>query len=154
MSTLQRDDVTVRLLADGTVGKLARWLRLLGYDCRYLEEGRDAVAHQARAEDRVLLTRDRELARRQGLRTVLIASDVLSEQIAQVTEAVGSPPETAPTRCTVCNVPLQEISVEEARADVPTHVIKTHETFHRCPKCGRIYWQGTHWEGIERETGP
>ncbi len=152
MESVHGEDTVVRLLADGTLGKLARWLRLLRYDCRYLEGNREMVAHRARAEGRVLLTRDRELARRPGLRTVLIATDGLSEQIAQVAKVVGSPPEAAPSRCMECNEPLREVSPEEARGHIPAYVAKTHKTFHRCPKCGKIYWRGTHWQGIERKV--
>lgn len=139
------------MLADAMLGKLARWLRVLGYDAVYMQGEDPALAHRARAEDRILLTRDRELSRRRGLSAVLISSQSLPEQIAQVVTRVGPIPEGAPARCMTCNAPLERISVETARASVPPYVAKTQKLFHRCPECGRIYWRGTHWEGIERQ---
>ncbi len=138
-----------RLLADAMLGKLARWLRVLGYDTRYLQ-GDDAwIAHEARADDRVLLTRDRELARRRGLKVILVQSQSLHKQLAQVVASVGAPPEGTTSRCMACNVSLRRLSVEEARPDVPRYVAQTQRYFCSCPKCGKIYWRGTHWEGIE-----
>lgn len=139
-----------RVLADAMLGKLARWLRVLGYDARYLQ-GEDAyIASQARAEGRVLLTRDHELSRRRGLDTILIASQSLPEQIAQVVAVLGLPSDAAAPRCMACNAPLYRITVEEARPHVPRYTAKTHDVFHRCPKCGKIYWRGTHWADMER----
>jgi uncharacterized protein len=138
-----------RLLADAMLGKLARWLRLLGFDTRYVEGDHPVVAHLARAGGRVLLTMDRRLAARRGLKTVLITSQSLEYQITQVIEAVGAPPSGASLRCMVCNVTLLGISREEARGRVPPYVGRTHEVFNCCPKCGRIYWKGSHWRDIE-----
>jgi uncharacterized protein with PIN domain len=139
---------TPRFLADAMLGKLARWLRVLGYDTAYVQGDDAYVAQRARAEDRVLLTRDHELTRRKGLCTLLITSQKLEVQMAQVIDTFGLPEKGTP-RCMVCNAPLDIISVEEARAHVPIYVAETQTTFQRCAKCGKIYWQGTHWQGIE-----
>lgn len=135
------------LLADAMLGKLARWLRALGYDTLYLQAPDAEIAHRARTESRVLLTRDRQLARRRGLCTVLITSQDLMQQVSEVLAAVGSPPIGSP-RCMVCNGTLEHISCDEAAQQVPVYVAKTQEVFRRCVGCGRIYWQGTHWDGI------
>lgn len=137
-----------RLLADAMLGKLARWLRVLGYDTRYVQGDDTTVAHHARAEGRILLTRDRELIQRRGLRTLLIISQHLEAQIAQVIDEIGPPLDATP-RCMRCNVRLTSISVEQARPHVPPYVAETQSTFHQCSKCGKIYWQGTHWQGIK-----
>jgi hypothetical protein len=138
------------LLADAMLGKLARWLRLLGYDTLYLQGDDALLAHRARVEERILLTRDHALARRRGLRAIIIASETLAAQLAQVVAEVEPPPEASP-RCMACNAPLTQISVEEARLYVPPYVAATQREFHRCPNCGKIYWKGTHWEGIRRQ---
>lgn len=144
---------THRLLADAMLGKLARWLRFLGYDTVYMQGEDTAIAHRARADGRVLLTRDHQLANRKGLRTVLVEAQTLEEQLAQVVAEVGAvPPEVGP-RCMHCNVPLASISKEAVRDRVPAYVVKTHDTFQHCPECGRIYWKGTHWQGIIDRTG-
>jgi len=142
------------LLADAMLGKLARWLRLLGYDVRYMQDDDAAIAHAARAERRILLTRDRQLSERRGLRTVLVQSGRLTDQLAQVVEAVGRLPAGTPQRCMACNVVLVAIPVEAARSGVPAYVVETvgsssDHPFHQCPECGKIYWKGTHWQGIE-----
>ena len=142
------------LLADAMLGKLARWLRLLGYDVRYMQDDDAAIAHAARADGRILLTRDHQLAERRGLHTVLVQSGCLTDQLAQVVEAVGRLPAGTPRRCMACNAVLVAITVETARPGVPPYVAETvgsssDRPFHQCPECGKIYWKGTHWQGIE-----
>jgi len=135
------------LLADAMLGKLARWLRALGYDTLYLQVDDAEIAHRARVESRVVLTQDRQLARRRGLRTVLIMSQDLAQQVEEVIAAVGKPPVDC-ARCMVCNGALERISHDDAAKQVPVYVAATQEVFRRCIECGRIYWQGTHWDGI------
>lgn len=137
-----------RFIADAMLGKLARWLRLLGYDTLYSQEEDAAIAHHARAEDRILLTRDRGLAARRGLRVILITATSLETQLAQVHASVGIPPQ-AP-RCMGCNVPLEPIAATTARPHVPPYIAQTQDEFHQCPKCGKIVWPGTHWAAIEQ----
>ena len=142
----------VRLLVDGMLGRLAKWLRLLGYDTAYDNAATDhELAHRARAEGRVLLTRDRELANRRGLRTLLIQSQVLEEQIQEVQDSLGPPPHPALSRCAVCNSALEPISPAEVADRVPPYVLRTHTEFRHCPGCGRVYWSGSHVQAM-RET--
>jgi uncharacterized protein with PIN domain len=139
------DDESVRLLADGMLGKLAKWLRLLGYDTAYDNVASDAeLARRARAEGRVLLTRDRELSRRHGLRTLLIESEVLEEQVREVQEHLSPPPQPPLSRCAVCNSVLDTVSPAQIADCVPPYVLRTHSEFRRCPGCGRVYWAGSH----------
>ena len=140
------------LLADAMLGKLARWLRVLGYDTHYLQADDAEIANLARVESRVLLTRDRGLAHRRGLNVVLIASQTLSEQVEEVVAAVGPPPAESP-RCMVCNGVLAPIAHCEAAAQVPAYVAQTQEEFRRCAECGKVYWRGTHWEAIRDRIG-
>jgi len=136
---------SLRLLADGMLGRLAKWLRLLGYDTAYDNAATDPeLAHQARAENRVLLTRDRELSARRGLRTLLIESEVLEEQVHEVQNALGPPPHPSLSRCAVCNAALEPVSPEEVADRVPPYVRRNQSDFQRCPGCGRVYWPGTH----------
>jgi uncharacterized protein with PIN domain len=132
------------------LGTLAKWLRILGYDAIY-DPGLDdyQLMRLARAGDRVLLTRDRELARRRGMQTLLIRSQVLDEQIQQVLSELDL--ELAPSfsRCPVCNEKLVPLDRQEARSRVPPYVAKTQEQFRLCPGCERVYWPGSHWEQME-----
>ena len=145
-------DLNLRLLADGMLGRLAKWLRLLGYDTAYDNTAADTeLARRARSERRVLLTRDRELAGRRGLRTLLIESEILEEQVREVRKALGSPSDPALSRCPLCNEPLQPISKGEVVDRVPPYVHRTQSEFRGCPRCGRIYWPGTHYDAIRAQ---
>lgn len=135
----------LRLLADGMLGSLAKWLRLLGYDTAYDNAATDPeLARRARAEGRVLITRDGELSARRGLRTLLIQSEVLEEQVQEVQQALGPPSDPSLSRCAVCNAALEPASPAEVADRVPPYVLRTQSAFRRCPGCGRIYWPGTH----------
>jgi len=142
------------LLLDGMLGRLAKWLRLLGYDAAYDNQADDLeLARRARAEGRVLLTRDRELAGRRGLRTLLVRSDVLEEQVEQTVEELGPPSQTALSRCSLCNEPLQATTPEEVAGRVPPYVLRTQPRFRICPSCGRVYWAGTHLDHMRDYLG-
>jgi len=132
------------------LGTLAKWLRILGYDTLFDASLNDhQVVRLARAENRVLLTRDRELARRRGLRVLLVASESLDDQVRQVLADLNLVPDHAFSRCPVCNQPLEAIDRETAQARVPAYVAKTHDSFSRCPVCQRVYWRGTHWQQMD-----
>ena len=136
----------MKFLADNMLGRLATWLRLLGYDTAYRPEADDSeLARVARAEDRVLLTRDVELTRRRGLRHLLIESENVDEQLQQVFRALDLTARQAFSRCAECNVPLDPASKETIQSQVPPYVFQTQDHFLRCPRCQRVYWRGTHW---------
>lgn len=143
----------MKLLADSMLGSLGRWLRLLGYDTAMAGSEPDwQIVRQARAEGRVLLTRDRELARRPGLRALLVAHGDLDAQLAQTAHDLGLPQPQPGTRCLHCNAALQPASRDDVAADIPPYVLQTQESFRRCPECRRVYWRGTHWLKIEERT--
>jgi uncharacterized protein with PIN domain len=145
-------DASPRLLVDGMLGRLAKWLRLLGYDAAYDNSASDLeLARRTRAEGRVLLTRDRELSTRRGLRTLLIQSEKLEEQVQEVQDAFASSSPAPLSRCAVCNTELEVVSAADAAPHVPPYVLKTQSEFRRCPGCGRIYWPGTHVQEIRRQ---
>jgi len=144
------DPLSPRLLADGMLGRLARWLRILGYDTAYDPQlGDNELVRRARAEGRWLLTGDHELAGRPGMQTLLIESEDLMAQLAQVRSRLG-PAKGGPfSRCPVCNAPLVEVSPQEVRGRVPPFVLRTHSRFRCCPSCDRIYWPGSHWRRMK-----
>jgi uncharacterized protein with PIN domain len=139
----------MKFLADTMLGRLATWLRLLGYDTRYEHTASDAhLAHIARAENRILLTRDVELTRRRGIHAALIESEQVEEQVRQVFRAFNLTARQAFSRCAECNCLLEEVSPEAVRGVVPPYVFHTQTRFRRCPQCARVYWRGTHWARI------
>ena len=140
-----------RFLADEMLGTLARWLRMMGYDTEYgrgLLDGE--LLELASVEDRVLLTRDRQLAERAGSRALLIISVVLDEQLEQVVSAFGLRADRPMTRCTVCNAGLEAAGADAVAGKVPERVLELRHEFFVCPRCGKIYWRGTHWDRIEK----
>ncbi len=142
----------MKLLLDGMLGRLAKWLRILGYDAAYFPDLDDnQLVRLARAEGRILLTCDRELTRRRGLTSLLVESDELEEQIQQVISELHLETEQPFSRCPICNTPLQEVEKPSVKEHVPSYVFRTQEHFSLCPKCDRIYWQGTHWAKMREE---
>ncbi len=139
------------------LGKLARWLRALGYDTEFDPELDDPqLALKALREDRILLTRDTGLVRRRMVRRwVLIGSGELAAQLRQVIREVGLPrPDVRLCRCMVCNGDIVRVAKRDAVMHVPPFVAKTQERFFRCTRCGRHYWAGTHVERMrERLEG-
>jgi uncharacterized protein with PIN domain len=136
----------MRFLADAMVGRLAKWLRALGYDTLYHRDGDDeALLATAAAEGRVLLTRDTRLPRASlPAGSLLIRSDRVEDQIREVLQAYDLRPAAPGTRCLRCNTPLAPLPREAAAGRVPDFVLTRHATFRTCPACRRVYWPGTH----------
>lgn len=134
------------------VGRLAKWLRILGFDSAYQkkDDKRELVLRSLR-EDRVVVSRNASLARYTGIRFIHIKSDLLEDQLKQLKEEIGLPvnEEDMFTRCVICNETLIEIKKKEAEDKVPEFVYKTNESFMKCPACNKIYWQGTHWGNVK-----
>jgi len=137
-------------LADAMLGALARWLRALGYDTVYDAGLSDhALVRLARAEGRVLLTRDRELTRRRNLRFLFIVSQDWPAQLRQVRRELPLPAPAPFTRCLTCNAPLEPLTPGEAWGLVPPYVFVTRAPFRLCPTCNQVFWRGSHWERME-----
>jgi uncharacterized protein len=144
--------VKPRFLADCNVGRLARWLRALGYDASYHARIGDAeLVREAAAESRVLLTRDRDLTKRRVIQTgvvraILIRDDEVTKQLRQVFAELGLELKEALTRCIECNSELESRVPATVAERVPPYVRLTQSRYSECPDCGRIYWAGTHWQ--------
>lgn len=135
------------------LGRLARWLRALGYDTAYdpAVDDPDLVA-RAGAEGRVLLTRDRHLVEHlRPARPVLVRSEAPLAQLREVAEAcrLGPPPGLF-ARCTVCNGALRPATAAEVEARVPDRVRRRGGAVWRCDGCGRVYWDGSHTRRMRR----
>ncbi len=151
MSDARADGAPPRFLADAMLGRLARWLRMLGYDTVY-DPGEDQVLlERAWREGRLFLTRDTRLLRRRRLPPHLfIQSDQVTTQVRQVLSALGLPRTAGPTRrCLRCNGVLEPRRKDEVVGLVPEFVWSEHQAFWRCPDCARIYWPGTHRQRME-----
>lgn len=140
-----------RFLADAMLGRLAKWLRILGYDAEYFPGEDDDLLRHAQRDARILLTRDTQLLRRRGLPPHLfIQSDYVTEQLRQVVAALHLDPAARPARrCVRCNAILEPRHKAEVAGLVPEFVWSHHEAFWVCPQCQRIYWAGTHRQRME-----
>jgi len=130
------------------LASLARWLRAAGYDTALAPVSANdrAITEQCRAEERILITRDRHLAQHagRGVRVTLLGANDLDGQIGQLTAALGIDWTRTPfTRCLLDNTPLHEAGPDE-RARVPPRARDLPGPFRACPACGRLYWPGSH----------
>jgi len=136
-----------RFAADAMLGRLARWLRVLGYDTFYDIGIADPVlVRLAQEEERLLLTRDRHLLRelRPTWSLEVRQNDPL-QQLRDLVEALQlPPPESLFTRCLLCNAALQVVDRGEAQPLLPEGVRELPGPVRRCPICGRLYWDGSH----------
>jgi len=136
----------MKFIADVMLGKLAKRLRLLGFDVLYDPACEDnEVLHLALNQDRVILTRDTGLASRPLAHNhIMIVSDLVDEQLHQVLEAFSPRDDGSLTRCSVCNEPLSVLDRRDARDLVPDHVYATATGFWYCARCEKAYWKGSH----------
>jgi uncharacterized protein with PIN domain len=138
----------LKFAADRMLGRLARWLRVLGLDVIYGPHLTGyGLIRAARQEQRLILTRDRRLKQKQPPKFILIESDHYPEQLRQVIQECGLIVGAALfTRCLECNAVLQLQAKQSVEKTVPPYVFATQESFSWCPKCHRVYWPATHHE--------
>jgi uncharacterized protein len=144
----------MKFLVDRMLGKLAKALRLLGYDAIYYQgEDLTQLIHLAREQDRVILTRNTKLsARTPEDRVVRITQDPPDLQLLELHEKghiVFNEKESF-SRCRVCNVLLDGITRKEAEGKVPDFIFHNYQEFYRCSQCGRIYWPGSHQQNMQK----
>jgi len=136
----------MRLLCDEMLARFARWLRAAGHDTVLAEPGTsdDALLARAGAEDRLLVTKSRELAGRAGSRGVLIRGESADEEAMSLSAKVPADWRLAPfTRCVMDNAELRPARPEEL-ARLPERARGLPGPFNLCPACGRLYWPGSH----------
>ena len=134
-------------LADRMLGRLSKWLRIMGLDCAYIrEESFHNIVEQALREDRILLSRDTRIFTYGRIgRYLYIESNHLEYQLLQILAVYNIDPwSKAFCRCIVCNSLLKTTTFERAGARVPVHVKDTQATIASCPSCNRLYWGATH----------
>lgn len=141
-----------KFLLTRELGRLAKWLRILGYDTEYFNQDNISfLIIQALRDERIIITRNSHLPQSRGIRIVLIEAEKIKEQIRQVVNKLNIKPqeEIMFSRCIICNVELISVSKNEIKDRVPEYVFKTQEDYVSCPKCNRIYWQGSHWGNVK-----
>ena len=147
-----------KFIADSNVGKLARRLRMLGFDTLFIHPiADDLLVEIAALEGRIVLTRDTYIFHRRvvfngEVPAILITYDDVRDQVRQVLRELHlRPPFRVFSRCIECNALLEPLSREAARSRVPPYVYQTQSEYTICPRCGRIYWAGTHRQRMVEE---
>jgi uncharacterized protein with PIN domain len=144
----------VKFIADGMLGKLTRWLRMLGHDVEYSNKLNDAeLAVIARKEQRILLTKDLELYQRaiaKGIDAFYVEGLTEAERLAELARRfnIGLVIDLKNSRCPRCNTKLLSTPKEKVADKVEKNTFAYYDEFWECPKCGHIYWQGAHWGRI------
>ena len=149
----------LRFIVDHNVGKLAGWLRMLGYDSVFFNGPDDTdMVRQAATEGRIILTRDTGVIKRRiitsgRLKAVLLKSENPQDQMKHLLSVFDLRSEARPfTLCLECNRPLVSRTPEEVADRVPPYVYRTQTQYMECPGCHRIYWRGTHWKAMMKKV--
>jgi len=152
------EPIEPRFIVDLNVGRLAKRLRMMGYDAVFINGlDDDELIRIALRESRILLTKDHGIMRRRivssgKVKALLIPEGDIRKQLRQVIKAFNLESQSRPfSRCLECNEPLHMRAKENIRDLVPPYVFSTQDSYKQCPKCGRVYWRGTHWERMHRE---
>lgn len=149
-------------LVDRMLGRLVSWLRILGYDTKSaldleLSPNEDTqLIKMAKSEGRILLSRDKELvdrAKKDGIKSLYVSPDGVREQLEVLMREYPLHIEPEMTRCTICNATLRrventDIADLKKNEEVPKQLLEDQAPLWICTKCGKVYWQGSHWRNI------
>ena len=143
----------MKLICDHMLGSLAKWLRIFGFDTLYpdMTTDDDKVLNIAKTENRLLISRDKELiirGKKIKLEVLEIQITDLDKQLAQVLTHISLDNTQVLTRCTLCNTPLISVEKKETKNHVPPKVFETRDQFWYCSICNKYYWMGTHYENM------
>jgi len=146
----------LKFLTDGMLGKLTRWLRMLGHDVEYAGSMNDrALIEKAKKESRTLLTRDLELYQQaiaRGAEAFLTESPNQTANLAKIAKRFKFQLEidVEVSRCPKCNTRIKSVSKASVIDKIPKTTSSNYNEFWECPGCGQVYWRGAHWVRIEK----
>lgn len=141
-----------KFIVDVHLGRMAKYLRMLGFDTLYETGYEDnTIIDISIAEDRIILTRDKLLLKsKRVVHGIRITSDDPEEQVREVVVQLSLGNQVKPfSRCIVCNHVLEEVQKSEVEAVLPERTRQYYETFWICRHCGRVYWEGSHFERMK-----
>ena len=142
----------MRFIVDCMLGKLAKWLKILGFDALFFSKIEDdELLTIARKEGRILLTKDTGLIQQaKDVETLFLESEEWQDQVQQVLEHFNLREKVNPhTRCIDCNMVLKNLPKKNAKNLVSAFVFDKADSFALCPNCGRVFWRGTHFKDME-----
>ncbi len=144
----------MKFLADGMLGKLTRWLRMLGHDVVYSVKLVDfELLDLAKKEKRVLLTKDLQLYQRatsRGIDAFFLEGNTEAERLTELAKRYGLSlsVDMEKSHCPVCNTKLEAKPKELLEGELEEGTFLHYDKFWKCPNCGQVYWQGAHWKQI------
>lgn len=145
-----------RFLTDGMLGKLTRWLRMLGQDVEYTTAMADeTLILEAKKTSRILLTRDIQLFQRamtRGAEALLIEGRDEAENLADLATRFKFRLQInlKTSRCSKCNTQIRSVRKDRIIDRIPEKTSTYYNEFWECPNCKQVYWQGAHWKRIEK----
>ncbi len=143
----------MKLILTKELGRLAKWLRILGVDAEYFsQDNLNSLIVEALRDERIILTRNQRLSKHAGMKIILVKAQKVKEQTAEILKALNIRvnKDIMFSRCVICNLALVPVDKEKIKDKVPEYVFKTQVHFTSCPKCRRIYWPGTHWGNVQK----
>ncbi len=143
-----------KFIADVMLGKLAKWLRIIGIDVLYDNKITDEeLINISNSDNRIILTRDKKLSiNKRAKEVIFIENEIIDNQIKEFFEKTKIIPDRLFSRCIICNSQLEKVSNKmEVKGKVPIYIYLTHNEFSICNKCGKIYWKGTHRDNMKNK---
>ena len=142
------EEHTLRFLVDHMLGKLAKYLRMLGVDTVYFTQTDvSTLIEKAYQEKRIILSRNTKLKHIDGFPDfVFINDDQPDKQLSEVLKyfKIHISHDQLFTRCLTCNQKLIVGNHEDVKGKVPPYILGIHKEFSLCPQCKKVYWEGTH----------
>jgi hypothetical protein len=145
----------VKFLVDLPLGGLAKWLRFCGFDAATRRLAPDPRTLPPPAPDTYILTRQEAFRPRRRPDLLVLTAPTPEAQLQEVLRRLRIPRSRLDllSRCSRCNEPLTPVPREQALGRVPEHIFHYHEQFYECPRCRRLFWPGSHLNGITRSLG-
>ncbi|HPC33793.1 MAG TPA: Mut7-C RNAse domain-containing protein [Syntrophales bacterium] len=143
---------TPKFICDVHLGKLARWLRLLGFDTIYRNDLQDKeIIDTAREDQRIVLTKDKGVLENGSVKAFQPDSSLTDGQIQQLLFVFNLNQYIYPfSRCMECNGEVYLVEKEHVKNQVPVKILEIINHFYQCQRCGKIYWRGSHYERMKR----
>lgn len=137
----------MKFIVDSMLGRLAKWLRLFGYDTVFFRGKSDVeLVFESIRQQRIILTRDAGISKKKPIKIIFIESENLTKQIEQLKRVLDLKlhNKNIYSRCIECNSTLEKIDKEKVKSKVSKYTFKTHEKFSYCQDCKKFYWRGSH----------
>lgn len=143
----------MKFIADCMLGKLSRWMRILGFDVLFMKDNDDIILETAEKEKRIILTKDTRMGSRKFKGKIyFVEGEDWRTQLKEVLDRFSLWDKIEPfTRCPNCGTPLKIVRKDRVKYLVPSFIYDQKETFSFCKKCEKVFWEGTHMDDMEKK---